>query len=367
MGSEMCIRDRFTVGRIKRQIFEQSTIGAVYTRRAQSPDALGESPLNAYTAGADLLFRTRNLAGRYNMDVEATVVWNSNPDPAKDLEFKDLAGHGLKFTFPNDTWSGSIGYRELGSGYQPALGFIPRNDFRAFNQQIGWSPRPNIDWLRRLRFSAQFRHQKGVSTGITDEGRWEFGLLGLDLESGDGFDINATRKFEYLDRAFFVSEGVKVMPGEYTTLGYRLSVRTTGRRPVSVYGNASLGDFWNGERLNFGGRVTFRPNPGVSISTNIQHNRVTLPQGDFVADVYEVEGQWNPTPWVSAMSQVQFDDVSELVGLFARLRWIVKPGNDIYFVYTHNWQNLGVGILDNPDLITLSRGGSIKANYTYRF
>ncbi|MEC7807596.1 MAG: DUF5916 domain-containing protein, partial [Gemmatimonadota bacterium] len=49
--------EQFTVGRIKRQIFEQSTIGAIYTRRAQSPDALGESPLNAYTAGADLLFR----------------------------------------------------------------------------------------------------------------------------------------------------------------------------------------------------------------------------------------------------------------------------------------------------------------------
>ena len=92
-----------------------------------------------------------------------------------------------------------------------------------------------------------------------------------------------------------------------------------------------------------------------------------LPQGDFVADVYEVEGQWNPTPWVSAMTQVQFDDVSDLVGLFSRIRWIVKPGNDIYFVYTHNWQNLGAGILDNPDLITLSRGGAIKANYTYRF
>ena len=170
-----------------------------------------------------------------------------------------------------------------------------------------------------------------------------------------------------MHRAFFVSEGVKVMPGEYTTLGYRHTVRTTGRRPVSVYGNASLGDFWNGERLNFGGRLTFRPNPGVSISTNIQHNRVTLPQGDFAADVYEVEGQWNPTPWVSAMTQVQFDDVSELVGLFARVRWIVRPGNDIYFVYTHNWQNLGTDILDDADLITLSRGGAIKANYTYRF
>jgi len=49
------------------------------------------------------------------------------------------------------------------------------------------------------------------------------------------------------------------------------------------------------------------------------------------------------------------------------VRWIVRPGNDIYFVYTHNWQNLGTDILDNADLITLSRGGAIKANYTYRF
>ena len=70
---------------------------------------------------------------------------------------------------------------------------------------------------------------------------------------------------------------------------------------------------------------------------------------------------------VSATTQLQYDDVSDIAGLFARLRWIVKPGNDIYFVYTHNWQNLGTDILDNSDLITLSRGGAIKVNYTYRF
>jgi hypothetical protein len=99
----------------------------------------------------------------------------------------------------------------------------------------------------------------------------------------------------------------------------------------------------------------------------VQYNAVELPQGDFSANVYELETQWNPTPWVSATSQFQYDDQSQLLGLFARLRWIVKPGNDIYLVYTHNWQNLSAGILDNPDLITLSRGGSIKLNYTYRF
>ena len=55
------------------------------------------------------------------------------------------------------------------------------------------------------------------------------------------------------------------------------------------------------------------------------------------------------------------------VGLFARLRWIVTPGNDIYLVYTHNWRNGGGDILRDPELSTISNGASVKLNYTYRF
>ena len=56
-----------------------------------------------------------------------------------------------------------------------------------------------------------------------------------------------------------------------------------------------------------------------------------------------------------------------------RFRWILKPGNDLFLVYTHNWRNLESGLLDRPtdpewlQLQTLSRGGAVKLNYTYRF
>ena len=129
----------------------------------------------------------------------------------------------------------------------------------------------------------------------------------------------------------------------------------------------SRGGFWDGNRTRFDLRASFRPNPGVSISANFEHNKVTLPRGDFDAEVYEVEGQWNPTQWVSLTNQIQYDNDSDIVGLFARVRWIVRPGNDIFLVYTHNWRNLGLDILDDRDLVTLSRGGAVKVNYTYRF
>ena len=66
----------------------------------------------------------------------------------------------------------------------------------------------------------------------------------------------------------------------------------------------------------------------------------------------------------------------EQVGLFARLRWIVTPGSDLYLVYTQNWLHCMDGIdkeecsplaIANRDFVTLSRGGSVKLSYTYRF
>ncbi len=361
-------KESFTVARVKRRVFEQSTVGAIYTRRSTSADPSGFVPEIGHTAGVDMAFNTRHFLGDNNLEMEAFVVWNSNPDPTLDRSFGDLSARGARLNFPNDLWSGHVSYREFGDNYDPTLGFVTRNNFRRVEPRVGYSPRPQgIDWIRKLDFSVQFRNMTQLGTGILEEREWDFNILGVDFESGDGFDITTKRTNEYLDSSFEISDGIDIEAGDYTTWEYSLRGRTASRRRVSLFGGITLGDFWNGERTRLDTRLTFRPNPGISLSTNVERNDVRLPQGDFKANVYEIETQWNPTPWVSATSQIQYDDVSEVVGLFARLRWIVRPGNDVYLVYTHNWQNLGPGILDNPDLITLSRGGSLKVNYTYRF
>ena len=104
-------REDFTVARVKRRIFEQSAIGAIYTRRATGTGAVGTtSAIDQHTAGVDLDFKTRRLFGDKNMEMEAFVVWNSNPlatsDASyEDLAFGDLSSHGIRVEFPNDVWS----------------------------------------------------------------------------------------------------------------------------------------------------------------------------------------------------------------------------------------------------------------------
>ena len=75
--------EQFTVARVKRSIFEQSAIGAIYTRRATGADPTdptAQAPLDRHTAGADLNYATNRLFGDKNFDFQAFAVWNSNPD-----------------------------------------------------------------------------------------------------------------------------------------------------------------------------------------------------------------------------------------------------------------------------------------------
>ena len=365
-------REDFTVARVKRRLFEQSAIGAIYTRRDGMLDSGGFDIGAQHTTGVDLDFSTRHFLGNKNLELEAFVAWNSNPDPigTPDLDLGDLTSRGARLNFPNDIWTGHVSYREFGGDYDPSLGFVTRNDFRRLEPRIGWSPRTaGISWLRRLDFSGQIRVQDQMSTGILEERQIQFQPLGLNFESGDNVDITVTNTNEFLNFQFEPSDGIIVEPGRYSTWEYRLNVHTSRRRRVSLFGGITRGGFWDGDLQRVNTRVTFRPRPGVNISTNFERNDVSMPTGDFTTASYELGAEWHPSPWISFTNQLQYDDQSELLGLFSRVRWIVKPGNDVYFVYTHNWRYEYLDPLD-PDtrnLQRLSRGASIKVNYTYRF
>jgi hypothetical protein len=361
----------FTVGRVKRGIFEQSTIGAIYTRRSTGSDPtdpMAVAPKDQHTLGTDLYYRTSRLFGDKNFIIQAFAAWNSNPDRDVKRSLSDLTARGIRLNYPNDIWSAHISYREFGDNYKPAVGFVTRNGYRRAEPRIGWRPRPNISWIRRFDFSVQFRHLEDIDTGITEERQWRFKVLGIDLESQDNFDIDLERQFEYLDRTFEISEGIFVGEGQYTNWEWSVMARTARRRIVSGNLEIRRGGFWGGERTQLEVGIDFRPSPGILISADIENNKVDLPEGSFDANLFRIAGEWSVTPLASITGNIQYDDVSRIVGLFMRTRWILNPGNELFLVFTQNWQNLGAGLFDeNREFLTLSRGGSVKINYSYRF
>ena len=360
----------FTVARLNRGIFEQSTIGAIYTRRSTSADPTDPTalaPKDRHTLGADLFYSTTQLFGDKNFTLQAFAAWNSNPDRDVARSTSDLSNRGMRLGYPNDIWSGRISYREVGDAYDPVVGFVTRNGIRRLESMINWQPRPDIDWIRRFDFSARILNLESITTGITEERQWEFTLFGVDFESQDNIDINLQRQFEYLDNPFEISDAVFVDPGTYTNWELGLRARTASRRVVSGNIEFRRGGFWSGDRTQVGAGLDFRTTAGILLSAAVETNDVDLPQGSFQANLFRVEGEWNITPLPNITGNIQYDGVSEIVGFFTRMRWILTPGNELFFVFTQNWQNLGDGLFaEDRDFLTLSKGASVKLNYTYR-
>ena len=105
-----------------------------------------------------------------------------------------------------------------------------------------------------------------------------------------------------------------------------------------------------------------RPRTGSLIELNGEWHRIELPEGRFSTRVFRTNVFQQFSPWVSVSSNIQYDTASRIIGWQGRFRWILKPGNDVYLVYTHNWNNDPVA-----GLRTIDRKGSTKLVYTHRF
>jgi hypothetical protein len=357
----------FTVARVKRTFLEQSTIGVMYTRRATAADLDDNEPSDRHTVGADLDFYTSRFLGDQNFQFEAFFVWNSDPDPNGSYAWKERTARGIRLNYPNDVWRIHTSYRELPAGYQPAVGFTSRNGFRRLQPTLTFAPRPR-DFLgiRQLEFQVHFEYlmdyQWVLETRSTD-----VGLLGLRFDSGDQVDVRVNQLYERLDQQFEIRDDIFVDMGDYNTLEWEASVRFAGRRPISGGVEMAGGEFWSGSRRRYELDLTIKPYAGVQLSGNYEHNDVELEDGEFTTNLVRIEGSWDVSPWASLTSNVQYDDVSNIMGVFARLRWILQPGSELFLVYSHNWQRQQEDLLSPRRFRTLSRGGSTKINYTIRF
>ena len=115
-----------------------------------------------------------------------------------DRTLSDLSAWGIRFDFPNDIWQMHLSYREFGSFYDPAVGFVTRNGFRRVEPNVTWRPRPDISWIRQFEFGTQFRYLASIETGRSEERQWQFDILNIDFENSADLDFGVTRQFEYL-------------------------------------------------------------------------------------------------------------------------------------------------------------------------
>ena len=358
--------ENFTVARVKRAFFKQSYFGLVYTDRSSRTMEPDSNELDQSLFGADLELKTSEFMGDKNLQFQTFFVHHTAPYSEPELSISDLSVRGFRITYPNDIFRSHVSYREFGNNYNPAVGFGRRNGFKRIQPSFSYHPRPEkYDFIRQVEFGIQYEFMTDLENKMLKK-QTTITPFNIRFESQDQLSAKIVSLIEYLDKPFTIYEDITIPIEEYSSEELQVKFETSEKRMLSTEFEYQTGDFWNGQKQTIKTQISVKPFSGFNIQTEYEKNSVKLSGKSFNTELYNFELGIYPTPRTAIFSNLQYDNVSDALGLFAKLQHTIRPGSDFYLVYTHNWISLSDQIFDF-DLMTVSKVSSLKINYSLRF
>jgi hypothetical protein len=280
--------------------------------------------------GIDMKLATSKFRGNKNL---ALILFGLKSN-TEGLSDNDLSWGG-NITYPNDRFSFSLGHHEIGEHFVAGMGFVPRTNIKETYGDIKFGPRPKKWGLLQVLTSFGFDHIMNFSN-ILETRSINFSPLYLRFKSGEELSYSISQSYENLEKEFKIFSTYIIPVGQYQFYRHTLKLLTAGSRNLAGDISYVWGDFYNGSRKDFNIGVNYKVAVPFFIGVKYKQNDVSLPEGNFTAQIYQVNANVLFSPDVTWYNYFQYDNSSKTVGVQSRFAWIVKPGNEIILAWTTN-------------------------------
>jgi len=348
----------FFVGRVKQNMLEQSYVGAIYV------DGNPGAPAYSRTLGADIHLATAQIFGR-----QQTLLFDAFGARTRNQGVSERDGaYGFSAEYPNDLVQGEFWWRETQENFRPELGFAPRTNIRQQRIRGAYRPRPR-DFLgvRQMTHNMSLTRFSRLDFGQTES--WGLFIVPFNWQfnSGDRIQVDTNIDFERLFEDFEISETPSVVlpaGGEYRTSRYRVQLQSAPKRRLEAQLSWQFGEYWSGRVNIIETLLRYKLPPRLVLSFSTNQTFARLAEGSFVARVMTWQVNFSASPFLSFSNLIQFDNDSRNLSWQSRMRWILKPGNDLFIVFSQGWiQDEAGGLRFRAQESKLST----KFQYTFRF
>ena len=219
---------------------------------------------------------------------------------------------------------------DLEENFNPEVGFVPRVDMRRSKLHLEYNPRPGKWGIRMMDPMWNVVH-------ITDQTgrlvtRQFHNMLSTTFDNGANFNVMHNRYFERIDNTF-TARGVDIDTGKYRFHSWHFSFSSDASRRFFYRLNYAPQTFYDGNRTDLSVTTGLRVTDQLATSVRFSRNDVEIPNGAFKADIASLQLDYAFSPTISLRSLTQYNSLSETWSTSARLRYIFRPGSDIYVVY----------------------------------
>ena len=347
------------VGRASLSILEESAVGFIVT------DGDPNTNLDNSVAGVDFRYLNSRLGNSRVLEADAWFLQSDTEGLSED----DRA-FGLGLSAPNRAglrWG--LAAKEVQRNFNPALGYVNRSGIRDRTADLGYTHHfrggPIASWFASIDAQRIERLDGGLQTQV-----FTITPLEIDSRSRDTLVMQYKSTDEVLIRPFRIyrdpsdtSRQVVIPGGRYSFDEYIATASSGSHRNFVAAVNYRWGDFFSGQREQYSTIMTLRPTKHFTFRIAYDYHDIRLPQGAFVTRLAHFTSEVAFNSDVLWTNRIQYDNVSEEVGINSRLHWVLRDGREAYLVLNHNLQDYDRDNSYDETLADLS----LKVNYTFRF
>ncbi len=352
MGTEavegIAPENRYGVARISQELPNRSSVGAIVVTR-DGDGSFGVPSSDDYN-------RTYAIDGRWGIGDNVTLEgWAAKTDTpgltGSDDAFSFEAGYS------SGRWASSIEYTEVGTDFNPEVGFLSRTDYRKGRVFLMRRIRPDDLWgLLEIRphvsYTGFWKSDDFQESGFLHmDTHWEF-RTGTELHTG----VNFTRDGVIDD--FEISDGVIVPAGTYDHSESQIVFFTNRSRPFSFRIRSTIGGRFGGDRVSLSPTLRYRYQERFRSELSINYNDFDLPGGSFTATLARLRMSYSFTPNVQLQALIQYNESSDEVGTNLRFSWLQNANSGLYLVYNE---------VDDRTVGALPTGRELILKYSYIF
>ena len=339
------------VGRVYRRVLDQSTLGGIFT--------YGDPASNQSNklVGFDFNFRNTNWIPERAIESE---VWFQQSD-SEGISGNDSA-FGASIRYPNDQLDLRLNFAEIQENFNPAMGFVNRSGIRSYSGRARYRWRFPERWVSTYRLSLIAEEISARDGGLQSRST-ALELLEFQSRPGDFFKGYLRREEEVLVNPFNLLGRLTIPVGRYRFDRYGARLTTAGFRAIDGTIGFERGEFFDGDRRDWNTSISINPNRHLLAELSYQINAIDLPTGSFTARImglklnaaFNVRWAW--------LNFLQWDNVSNRLGLNSRLRYIPKLGQEFFLVLNYDFLDTTA----SRDFESALRDTTLKLSYTFRY
>lgn len=345
------------ITRLSANVLADSQVGFIYT------DGDPTSNLDNSVMGMDFQYVNNNFME--NRILQGDVFYQQSDTPGL---IGDDASWGFGLRLPqSEGFRTRLGYKVIEENFNPAMGFVNRSNISDLTADLGYTYYFDRGGYLQSVFAGVDMQRIDVLDGDLQSEVIAWRLFELSSNSRDSFSLAYYNNKENVLAPFTIyrdpQRQVVIQPGNYEFDEQEISLGTGGQREFSGRFTYRRGDFYNGERVNVGTEFSWNQSRYFRMSLRHDWNDIELPQGNFITRLSSINTQVAFSSTLYWINLIQYDNLSEEIGINTRLQWIPRAGQEGFIVLNYNVQDQD----RNNRFEAAYSDLSVKFRYTFRF